>query len=419
MDRVTVDVYEPNATHCAEQRRVSQLERARAFARSLAPGSLRLDLGSGPGLDVPDLGTPVVAADAARVMVADAHRRRGPDDHPLVSVVCDLEALPFRPGAFAGLWARACLQHIPPERLPMALAGLHRSMAVGGVLGISVVAGREVDTSDLYDTSEISGADDDIPGRLFTRWGPETLRRVLVGAGFDVDTFDVQPGPRSSPRSRGGADGPPAGPPPRTESTPGSQPRGEASEQHGTAHLRPPAPSSDVLSVSARRSRTLADTVGPDMRLLVCGLNPSLYAADAGVAFARPGNRFWPAARAASLVTADRDPDHALRRHGIGLTDLVKRATVTASELTAAEYRSGLERVEHLIRWLRPATVCFVGLAGWRAAVDRAAQAGIQPGGLGGVPVYVMPSTSGLNARSSLEDLTGHLRAAARLADAT
>jgi hypothetical protein len=58
-----------------------------------------------------------------------------------------------------------------------------------------------------------------------------------------------------------------------------------------------------------------------------------------------------------------------------------------------------------------------VGLAGWRAAVDRKAVAGVQPAALGGVPVYVMPSTSGLNARTSVADLAGHLRAAADLAD--
>src|SRR5438045_2206721 len=46
--------------------------------------------------------------------------------------------------------------------------------------------------------------------------------------------------------------------------------------------------------LTVRRLRSLPDRVGPDMRLLVCGLNPSLYAADQGVNFARPGNRFWP-----------------------------------------------------------------------------------------------------------------------------
>jgi len=58
-----------------------------------------------------------------------------------------------------------------------------------------------------------------------------------------------------------------------------------------------------------------------------------------------------------------------------------------------------------------------VGLAGWRAAADRKAVAGVQPESLGGVPVYVMPSTSGLNARTTPTQLAAHLRAAAELAD--
>ena len=66
--------------------------------------------------------------------------------------------------------------------------------------------------------------------------------------------------------------------------------------------------------------------------------------------------------------------------------------------------------------WLRPRVVVFVGLEGWRAAIDRHAQPGLQPSGFGGAPAYVMPSTSGLNAHASLADLVGHLRAAALLA---
>jgi len=197
-------------------------------------------------------------------------------------------------------------------------------------------------------------------------WRPDALASVLEGAGFAVDDID-------------------------------------AAGRDLVAHLT--------------RLRTLPDVVGPAMALLVCGLNPSLYAADRGVGYARPGNRFWPAALEAGLVERDRDPVHALAACGLGMTDLVKRATVGAAELTPAEYRAGAARVEHLVHWLRPGAVCFVGLAGWRAAVDRKAVAGVQPEPLGGRPVYLMPSTSGLNAHSRLDDLTEHLRAAATLAD--
>jgi TDG/mug DNA glycosylase family protein len=166
-----------------------------------------------------------------------------------------------------------------------------------------------------------------------------------------------------------------------------------------------------------RRMRTLPDYVAPGMRMLLVGLNPSLYAADAGVGFARPGNRFWPAMLAAGLVDRDREPRRTLLEHHIGMTDLVKRATARAEELDGAEFRDGYRRVHALVQWLRPSVVCFVGLGGWRAAVDRRAVAGPQPHEIGSSAVYVMPNPSGLNAHATVESLAAHFRAVDRLAD--
>jgi TDG/mug DNA glycosylase family protein len=277
-------------------------------------------------------------------------REAAPDAWP---VQADLEALPFRRGALGAGWARASYLHVRAERLPAALADLHAALAVGAPATISVLAG------------ETSGAwpDDDFPGRWFAAWTPDRLRDVFVGAGFGVESIDV---------------------------------------------------SGSWLTAHVVRARTLPDTVGAGMRLLVCGLNPSVYSADAGIGFARPGNRFWPAAIAAGVVTVARDTRAALAA-GIGMTDLVKRATPRADDLTRDEYRAGLARVERLVQWLQPGAVCFVGLAGWRAAVDRHAVAGEQPDGIGGRPAYVMPSTSGLNARTPPSELADHLRAAMSL----
>ena len=198
------------------------------------------------------------------------------------------------------------------------------------------------------------------------RWSPGRLRDVLVGAGFAAGRVTTT------------ADG--------------------------------------VLVTTATRHLSLPDTVAPRMQLLVSGLNPSVYAAEAGIGFARPGNRFWPAALAAGLVTLDRSPDDALRGHHVGMTDLVKRATPRADALTPDEYRDGLARVGRLAAWLRPGAICFVGLAGWRAGFPKA-RAGVQDETLGGRPVYVMPSTSGLNARVPLTELVEHLRSAVGLGD--
>lgn len=275
-------------------------------------------------------------------------------DHPR-RVRADLARLPFRPRSIRGAWARNSYVHTPHAALPLALAELHRATAVGAPVVASFLGAEDDD---------VRMADDDLPGRRFWRYRDETLVDTFLGAGFDQVVLS------------------------------GDRPR----------------------FVDAVRVRTLPDTVGPHMRILVCGLNPSLHAADAGVGFVTPSNRFWRAATEAGIVSRDRDPWHALRAHGTGMTDLVKRATTRADELSHDEYRTGVERVERLCARLRPGVVVMVGLAGWRAAVDRRAVAGLQDRELGGRPVYVMPSTSGLNARSRLTDLVTHLRTASTLA---
>jgi TDG/mug DNA glycosylase family protein len=95
------------------------------------------------------------------------------------------------------------------------------------------------------------------------------------------------------------------------------------------------------------------------------------------------------------------------------MTDLVKRATPRADQLTPDEFRAGAARIERLVAWLEPRAVCFVGLSGYRVAVDRKAESGWQPEPFGGRPAYVMPNTSGINAHATPTDLAAHLHAAA------
>jgi len=356
VERRTVSVYEERAEEWQARRSAARAEDADRLAAAVAPGSVRVDLGCGPGFYLPHLGEPLVALDAANAMLELA-REQLPS---ALLVRADLEALPLRDRSIGGAWARASYLHVARAALPLALARLHWALVPGAPLYLAVRLG---------DDEGALGEDGDFPGRFFAEWRPEPLVDVLVGAGFEVD---------------------------------------EVTEDRGAK--------AQFVVARARRGRTLPDSVGPDMRLLVCGLNPSIYAADQGVGFARPGNRFWPAARAAGLVTRDRDPLHALVGHGIGMTDLVKRATRGAAELRVDEYRAGASRLERLVRWLRPKAVCFVGLAGWRAAVNPRAVAGEQPERLAEASAYVMPSTSGANARTPLDDLVEHLEAAAALA---
>jgi double-stranded uracil-DNA glycosylase len=102
-----------------------------------------------------------------------------------------------------------------------------------------------------------------------------------------------------------------------------------------------------------------------------------------------------------------------LRVDGIGMTDLVKRATPRADQLTRDEFVVGAARVERLAAWLKPGVICFVGMSGYRTVVDRTAQSGWQADLFGGRPVYVMPNTSGVNAHATPGQLAAHLRDAA------
>ena len=351
MDRATVEVYETRAAEYDRAREPRRRREAVAFGRRVRRSAVRLDVGSGAGRYTAALGRPVVALDAAIAMLR-LTREHAPH---AACVQADIEQLPLRPRSAGGAWSNMTYHHVPRERLPMALAELHWALDVGAVVDLTAVAGD-------YEGTQLP--DDDFPGRYFACWNEDGIADLVTGAGFEVDRVSRQ-GPN--------------------------------------------------VRVEAHRIRSLPDTVGPRMRVLVCGLNPSVYAADAGVGFARPNNRFWPAAIAAGLVSRPRDTRHALDAHGIGMTDLVKRATVRSSELGPDEYRAGVARVERLVRWLRPRTVCFVGLEGWRIAIDRQATAGPVAGGFGGVPAYLMPSTSGLNAHARFDDLVEHLTRAAQL----
>ena len=108
-----------------------------------------------------------------------------------------------------------------------------------------------------------------------------------------------------------------------------------------------------------KRIRSLPDTVGPNMQVLIIGLNPSPYSADTGIGYGRPGNRFWPAALKAGLVRIDRDPRHALSHHGVGMTDLVRRTTARADEVERTEFEAGFERIERLVTCCRKFTAMY------------------------------------------------------------
>src|SRR5436309_13542717 len=170
-----------------------------------------------------------------------------------------------------------------------------------------------------------------------------------------------------------------------------------------TTRLRP---TPDQLA--AARNGRVADLIRPGLRVLFCGINPSLYSAAVGHHFARPGNRFWPALHAAGFTDRLLRPaeQRQLLARGLGITNLVGRATAAADELTAEELIAGAGRLVTKVRRYRPAFVAVLGVTAYRAAFCRRhAAPGRQADRLAGAGLWVLPNPSGLNAHYQLPDL--------------
>ena len=176
------------------------------------------------------------------------------------------------------------------------------------------------------------------------------------------------------------------------------------------------------LDLAAARARTVPDVLpapGAPFAVLFCGINPGLYSAAAGWHFARPGNRFWPALHGSGFTPRLLSPSEQQRLagYGLGITNLVARATAQASELTRAELRAGGARLAELAARHQPRFVAIAGVTAYRDAFGRKdAQVGPQDDVLGGARVWIVPNPSGLNAHWPLPAITAEfarLRAAA------
>jgi double-stranded uracil-DNA glycosylase len=166
--------------------------------------------------------------------------------------------------------------------------------------------------------------------------------------------------------------------------------------------------------LEAYRDKTVPDLVGPGLKLLFVGINPGLWTAATSTHFAHPGNRFYPALRMAGVIERDidrgvgmSDADRAhLVERGIGITNVVARATSRASELSVAELRAGGERLRTFVRQHTPRVVALAGITAYRAAFgDAKARLGRQPGDFEGAELWIVPNPSGLNAHETIASL--------------
>ena len=174
-----------------------------------------------------------------------------------------------------------------------------------------------------------------------------------------------------------------------------------------------PAARPSRADLLAAAGRPVPPVVGPDLRVLFCGINPGLYTAWAGHHFARPGNRFWPALHRSGFTPRLLAPaDQAeLLDLGLGITNVVARATATAAELGRDELRDGGRDLVAFVRRWRPAYLAVLGVTAYRAAFDQPrAQVGAQPP-LERTRVWVLPNPSGLNAHWTPSALAAELAA--------
>lgn len=155
--------------------------------------------------------------------------------------------------------------------------------------------------------------------------------------------------------------------------------------------------------------RVVPDLVGPGLRVLLVGINPSLWSGWSGFHFGRPTNRLWITLHEAGFTDRRLRPEDtdALLAAGIGITNLVNRATARADELTDDEIRAGLPRLTATVREHRPRTVAVLGIAAYRTAFGRPkATVGPQPEKLEDAALWALPNPSGLNAHYQQPALT-------------
>ncbi|WP_130340876.1 G/U mismatch-specific DNA glycosylase [Micromonospora kangleipakensis] len=177
-----------------------------------------------------------------------------------------------------------------------------------------------------------------------------------------------------------------------------------------------PRPTREELAAAA--DRTIPDLIAPGLDVLFVGINPGLWSAATGCHFARPGNRFWPALHRGGFTPRQLHPGEQgeLLGWGLGITNMVARASARADELTAEELLAGADILAGKVERYRPRWVAVVGVTAYRIGFARPkATFGPQPELLGGARLWVLPNPSGLNAHFTPETLGaafGELRAA-------
>ena len=135
----TTRFYAENASTYAEHANAPSRERLDPFLARLTQGARILELGCGNGRDSAEMlsrGFRVTPTDGIAEIAAEASRR----------LKMPVSVLPFSEitavSAFDGIWANACLLHVPRVDLGAVLSRIHRALRQGGVFYASFKGGE-------------------------------------------------------------------------------------------------------------------------------------------------------------------------------------------------------------------------------------------------------------------------------------
>lgn len=156
----------------------------------------------------------------------------------------------------------------------------------------------------------------------------------------------------------------------------------------------------------------ISDILQPGLRVVFCGINPGKSSAHTGFHFAHPGNRFWKVIHRAGFTERQLKPEE--ERHLLdtrcGITMLVERPTVQASEVGLHELRAGGRELVTKMQDYQPMALAVLGKQAFEQAFSqRGAKWGRQNITIGDTEVWILPNPSGLN-RATLDKLVESYR---------
>jgi TDG/mug DNA glycosylase family protein len=160
-------------------------------------------------------------------------------------------------------------------------------------------------------------------------------------------------------------------------------------------------------------STGLPDVISTSLNVVFCGINPGMRSAAVGLHFANRSNRFWRVLHLAGFTARQLEPEEArlLLDHGCGITSAVARPTVSATDLSRADYIAARPVFERKIVKYTPRYVAFLGKPACAVFLNqRDLSWGLQPTKLGESAVWVLPNPSGLNRAFPIGRLTDAYR---------